>query len=56
MLQKIAGILILIWLLGLFTSYTIGGFIHIPLIFAVILLVVSFYQGEKIQWPPWTSK
>ena len=56
MLQKLTVILILVWLLGLFTSYTIGGFIHALIILAVILLVVSVYQGEKIQWPPWTSK
>jgi hypothetical protein len=48
MLWTIAVILIVLWLLGLITSYTMGGFIHILLVIAVIVLVVRIIQGRKI--------
>ena len=41
MLYTIAVILIILWLLGLITSYTIGGFIHVLLVVAVIMIAVS---------------
>jgi hypothetical protein len=44
MLWTIAVILIVLWLLGLVTSYTMGGFIHIALVIAVIVLIVGFIQ------------
>jgi hypothetical protein len=44
MLWTIAVILIILWLLGLVTSYTMGGFIHIALVIAVIVLIVGFFQ------------
>jgi hypothetical protein len=44
MLWTIAVILIVLWLLGLVTSYTMGGFIHIALVIAVIVLIVGFFQ------------
>ena len=47
MLTLIAVILIVLWLLGLVTSYTIGGFIHILLIVAVILFLVRIIQGRN---------
>ena len=47
MLWTIAVILIILWLLGLVTSYTMGGFVHILLVIAVIVVVVSLIQGEE---------
>ena len=44
MLWTIAVILIILWLLGLVTSYTMGGFIHIALVIAIIVLIVGFFQ------------
>ena len=46
MLWTIAVILIILWLLGLVSSYTMGGFIHILLILALIVVVVSIFQGR----------
>lgn len=48
MLYTIAVILIVLWLLGLVTSYTIGGFIHILLIVAVIMILVRLISGRGI--------
>ncbi|MCX6721603.1 MAG: lmo0937 family membrane protein, partial [Candidatus Staskawiczbacteria bacterium] len=45
MLYVIAVVLIVLWLLGLVTSYTIGGFIHILLVIAVILILLRLIQG-----------
>jgi Family of unknown function (DUF5670) len=47
MLQTIVVVLIVLWLLGLVTSYSLGGFIHVLLIVALILLAVSFFQGRR---------
>jgi uncharacterized protein DUF5670 len=47
MLMTIAIILIILWLLGLVSSYTLGGFIHILLVIAVIVLLVNFLSGRK---------
>ncbi len=47
MLRTIAVILIILWALGLVTSYTMGGFIHIVLVIAVIVVVVGFIQGRR---------
>jgi len=44
MLWTIAVILIVLWLLGLITSYTMGGFIHIILVIAIIVVIVGFIQ------------
>ena len=44
MLWTIAVILIVLWLLGLVTSYTMGGFIHLALVIAIIVLIVGFIQ------------
>ena len=46
MLWTIAVILIILWLLGLVTSYTMGGFIHILLVIAVIVVLVNIIQGR----------
>lgn len=48
MLGTIAIILIVLWLLGLVSSYTMGGFIHILLVLAVIVIVVRLIQGRRI--------
>jgi len=47
MLQTIAIILIILWLLGLVSSYTMGGFIHLLLVLALIVIVVRVIQGRK---------
>jgi len=40
-------ILLVLWLLGLVTSYTLGGFIHILLVMAVVVLVINLAQGRR---------
>jgi len=47
MLQTLAIVLVLLWLLGYVSSYTMGGFIHILLIIAVIAILVRLIQGRK---------
>lgn len=47
MLYTIAVILIVLWLLGLITSFTIGGFINILLVVAVIMILVRLIRGEN---------
>jgi hypothetical protein len=47
MLWTIAVILIILWALGLVSSYTMGGFIHFLLLIAIIVVVVSFLQGRR---------
>ncbi|MET7014911.1 lmo0937 family membrane protein [Uliginosibacterium flavum] len=47
MLYSIAVVLIILWLLGLVTSYTLGGFIHIVLVVALIMVVVNFIGGRR---------
>jgi hypothetical protein len=46
MLWTIAVILVILWLLGLVSSYTMGGFIHILLILALIVVVLNIFQGR----------
>lgn len=48
MLYTIALILIIGWLLGFVSSYTLGGFIHILLVVAIVLLLVRLIQGKRI--------
>ena len=48
MLYTFAVILIIAWLLGLVSSYTMGGFIHILLVVAIIMILVRLIQGNKI--------
>jgi len=48
MLWTIALILVVLWLLGLVSSYTIGGFIHILLVLAVIVVLVRIIQGRRL--------
>ena len=48
MLWTIFVILVVLWLLGLVTSYTLGGFVHILLVLAVIVLVIRLLQGRRV--------
>lgn len=48
MIYTIAVILIALWLLGLVSSYTMGGFIHILLVIAIIVVLVRLIQGRKV--------
>ncbi|HEV7121228.1 MAG TPA: lmo0937 family membrane protein [Candidatus Paceibacterota bacterium] len=48
MLYTIAVILIVLWAIGLLTSYTLGGFIHLLLVIAIILIIVRLIQGRKV--------
>lgn len=48
MLSTIAIILGILWILGIVTSNTIGGFIHILLVIAVIMILIRIIRGEKI--------
>jgi hypothetical protein len=47
MLATIAVILIVLWLLGLLTSYTLGGFIHILLVIAIVVVLIRIIQGRN---------
>jgi hypothetical protein len=47
MLETIAIVLIVFWLLGLVTSHTMGGFIHILLVIAVVVFLVRVIQGRR---------
>ncbi len=48
MLQTLVIILVLLWLLGMVSSYTLGGFLHILLVVALILLVVRLATGRSV--------
>jgi hypothetical protein len=48
MLWTIAVILLVLWALGLVTSTTMGGFIHILLVFAVVVLLIRLIQGRRV--------
>jgi uncharacterized membrane protein YtjA (UPF0391 family) len=47
MLYTIAVILIVLWLLGFVTSYTMGGVVHVLLVIALILIVVNLVKGRR---------
>jgi hypothetical protein len=47
MLWTIFVILLVLWLLGLITSYTMGGFIHILLVFAIVVVLIRVIQGRR---------
>jgi hypothetical protein len=47
MLWTIAVVLIVLWLLGLVSNYTMGGVIHVLLVIAVIMILVNIIQGRK---------
>lgn len=48
MLETIAIILIILWALGLVSSYTMGGFIHILLIIALVVIVLRVIRGQRM--------
>ena len=47
MLYTIAVILVLLWLVGLVSSYTMGGFIHILLVIAIVVILVNVINGRR---------
>jgi len=48
MLSTIAIVLLILWVLGLVTSYTIGGFIHILLVVAVVMILIRVISGRRV--------
>jgi len=48
MLFTIAAILVILWLLGLVSSYTMGGFIHALLVIAVVVVLLRIIQGRRV--------
>ena len=48
MLWTIAVVLAVLWLLGLVSSYTLGGFIHILLVLAIIMVLINVIQGRRV--------
>ena len=47
MLYTIAAVLVILWLLGLVTSYTMGGVIHLLLVVALIMVLFNFFAGRR---------
>lgn len=47
MLMTLAAILIILWLLGMVTAYTMGGLIHVLLVIAIVVFLVRFIQGRR---------
>jgi hypothetical protein len=47
MLYTIAVVLIILWLLGLVTSYTMGGFVHVLLVIAIVMVLVNLINGRR---------
>jgi len=47
MLFAIAAILVVLWVLGLLTSYTMGGFIHVLLVIAIVVVLYNVFTGRK---------
>jgi hypothetical protein len=48
MLETIAVVLVVLWLLGFVTSYTMGGFIHVLLVIAVVVVLIRVIQGRRL--------
>jgi hypothetical protein len=48
MLWTIALVLVVLWVLGLVSSYTLGGFIHVLLVIAIVVILIRVIQGRKI--------
>ena len=48
MLWTIAVVLLVLWLLGLVSSYTMGGFIHLLLVIAIVVVLVRIIQGRRV--------
>jgi len=47
MLETLALLLIILWIVGLVSSYTLGGFIHILLVIAIIVILLRLIQGRR---------
>ncbi len=47
MLYTIALVLLILWALGLVTSYTVGGFIHVLLVVAIVMVLINFISGRR---------
>jgi len=47
MLYTIAVVLIILWLLGLVSAYTLGGFIHVLLVIAIVLILLRIISGQR---------
>ena len=47
MLYTIAVVLLVLWLLGLVSSYTMGGFIHVLLVFAIVMVLLNLISGRR---------
>ncbi|MFZ1904854.1 MAG: lmo0937 family membrane protein [Steroidobacteraceae bacterium] len=47
MLYTIAVILVVLWILGLVSSYTMGGFIHVLLVIAIVVILIQVIQGRR---------
>ena len=48
MLETIAVVLVILWLLGMVSSYTLGGVIHLLLVLAIIVIVIRVIQGRRV--------
>ncbi|MGZ4981951.1 MAG: lmo0937 family membrane protein [Methylobacter sp.] len=48
MLETLAIVLIILWILGLVSSYTLGGFIHVLLVIAIIIILLRVIQGRGV--------
>jgi hypothetical protein len=48
MLWTLAVVLLILWLLGLLSSYTMGGFIHVLLVVAIVMVLVRLIQGRRL--------
>lgn len=48
MLETIVVVLVILWLLGLVSSYTMGGFIHVLLVVAVVVILIRLVQGRRL--------
>ena len=48
MLETIAVVLVILWLLGFVTSYTMGGLIHVLLVLAVVVILIRVIQGRRL--------
>lgn len=48
MLETLAAVLVILWLLGLVTSYTLGGFFHLLLVVALVVVLVRVIQGRRL--------
>ena len=48
MLYTIAVVLLILWAVGLVSSYTMGGFIHILLVVALVVVLINFFSGRRV--------